>query len=323
MIKETKLYSATDNVSLGEIIDTDLPVLEPINLYEIKNAYISSFGYIFYFFNIFKDTISHRHKNVISFKNIFSAIFLKNKIKINTPCISISNGWYDSYYHFTLECLPKLFLMRDYVNTSTVIFPSKHSSYHKQWFKILGVNNIKYINENEVVKTTLALSTTFAARDLNHHTAITPEFRNWVLSKIENKESVSLKKILIGRSKANYRTLVNNNDVIQLLTKYGFTYVEMEDFSVEEQIKLFYNAEQIVSVHGAALTNIAFCKPDTNIVDLMHNDFKQLCFLKLAIVLKLKYHIVRCAGKDVLNKAIGHDDLIVDLTLLESVINKW
>lgn len=317
------LYPETKNIDIGKREDNDPPIFEKINLYKISNSYISTFGYIIYNFQILKQGISYRHRNSVSFKNVLSFILFKRKISIDNACLSIANGWVDSYYHFTLECLPKLYLMRDFIETSTLVFPSKLTSFHKQWFDILDIHNIQLINDDEIVKTKLAITSNFSARDLNHHHLITPHFRDWVLSKIQQKNIEYNKKIFIGRKNPKYRVLLNKEDVIKMLNKYGFVYIEMEDFTVVEQILIFNNAQQIVSIHGAALSNICFCKPNTKIIDLMHEDFKQWCFLKLAIILNLSYSIIPCKDINQNDKLPGHRNLLVDINVLEKFIKTW
>lgn len=318
------LYPEAKNIDIGNRVDNDLPVFEKINLYKMPNSYISTFGYVIQGFHILKEGISYRHRTSISFKNVLSFVFLKRKIKIDNACLSITNGWADSYYHFTLECLPKLYLMRDFIEKSTLIFPSKLTSFHKQWFDILNIHNIRLINEDEIVKAQVAITSNFSARDLNHHHLITPDFRDWVLSKIKQNKTTYYKKIFIGRKNPKFRILLNKENVIKMLNNYGFVYLEMEDFLVEEQVRIFNNAQQIICLHGAALSNICFCKPNTKIIDLMHEDFKQWCFLKLAIILNLNYSIIPCKDNNNQNDELpGYRDILVDIDVLEELVKTW
>jgi len=315
-------YAAPAMVDIGKRTDNDPPVFEPVYLYKLTQSFITSFGYIIHNFRVFKPAVSYRHRNTISIKNIISFLFFKKKILINQPALSISHGWYDSYYHFTLECLPKLFVLKEFISSSILVFPKNIQPFHQKWFELLGVTNILYIDDNEIVKTPLAITSSFAARDLNHHNIILPEFASWVLSKIQNLDSIKFKKIFIGRKNPMHRKLLNNEEVKTFLSSSGFEYIEMENYSVSEQVKIFHNAEQIICVHGAALTNLSFSKPGTKVIDLMHKDFKQWCFLKLAIIQKLNYEILECEGEGE-HPLPGYKDIIVDVQILKSTIVKW
>ena len=42
----------------------------------------------------------------------------------------------------------------------------------------------------------------------------------------------------------------------------------MSDFSFCEQVALFYNAKEVIGLHGAGFANSIFCKPKTKILEL-------------------------------------------------------
>ena len=77
-------------------------------------------------------------------------------------------------------------------------------------------------------------------------------------------------RIFISRSKASVRHIVNEGEVIRLLEAYGFILVCLEDWSIAQQIQLFASAKAIVSPHGAGLSNLAFCKKGTLVVEIFH-----------------------------------------------------
>lgn len=56
----------------------------------------------------------------------------------------------------------------------------------------------------------------------------------------------------------NPRQLVNENDVISLLNQYEFESFEPGRLSLEDQVRLFANADVVIGPHGAGLTNIIY-----------------------------------------------------------------
>ena len=316
------VYPPANIIDIGDKQDNDPPIFEPVNIYSLPNAYITSYGYVISNFKILKEGVSYRHRNSLNFKNVVSFLFLKKKVHLNKSALSISHGWYDSYYHFTLECLPKLFILKDFLSRATLVFPKKIQNFHSEWFELLGVKNILYVEESEILKTPLAITSSFPARDLNHHHLVMPDFAMWVLSKIDNLNSLGFKKIFIGRKNPKHRILLNLPEIKLYLETQGFVYAEMEDYSIKDQIKLFYNANQIICVHGAALSNLCFSKPGTKVLDLLHEDFKQWCFLKLAIIHNLDYDILDCQGEGD-HPLPGYKDIRVNIPNLKNKIEKW
>ena len=71
----------------------------------------------------------------------------------------------------------------------------------------------------------------------------------------------------------------------------------LEDMSVREQIHIFQNSNVIAAVHGAALTNIIYCKPNTVVVEIVHEGGSPQCFMEIAEAKKLVNYIrVPCPG---------------------------
>jgi len=67
------------------------------------------------------------------------------------------------------------------------------------------------------------------------------------------------KKIFLLR-KSSYRILINQDNLALKVKKFGYVAIYPETLSFREQVKLFRNAEVIVSSSGAALSNVIFNK---------------------------------------------------------------
>jgi hypothetical protein len=75
-------------------------------------------------------------------------------------------------------------------------------------------------------------------------------------------------RIFIARRKA--RSILNESDVDQFLSKYGFVKYYYEDIPISEQWSLTRNARAIVACHGAALGSLAFNQRGVKLVELFH-----------------------------------------------------
>lgn len=55
---------------------------------------------------------------------------------------------------------------------------------------------------------------------------------------------------------------------------YGdsFECVKLANISINKQINYFYNAKFIIMSHGAAMSNMLFCKPNTNVLEITCNN---------------------------------------------------
>ncbi|MEN9227342.1 MAG: glycosyltransferase family 61 protein [Gloeomargarita sp. GMQP_bins_120] len=76
------------------------------------------------------------------------------------------------------------------------------------------------------------------------------------------------KKLYISRSKARRRRIVNEYEVLDYLVSRGYTPCWLEDLSFSEQIGLFRGAKYVIGLHGAGLTNIAWCEPGGRVLEI-------------------------------------------------------
>ncbi|WP_430406165.1 glycosyltransferase family 61 protein [Fluviicola sp.] len=318
-----RLFPPAAPVDLKGIIDNDPPIHEAVEIHILKKARVNYYGYVFKNGRVYEHFVSPRHRGTITWKNSLSNYLKKKVVRFNSPVISIAHGWYDNYYHFTLEVLVKVFLLKDYLDDAVVLFPKKTSSFHRKWFEVIGLKNIRYIDENEVIVSPKVISCNFPNRDLNHHHLITPLFREWIIKQAQKKGFLEAAQfppnLFIDRAKAAYRKILNHDEVEQLLTEAKIPMLNMEDLTLEEQINALYFAKHVSFVHGAGLTNILFCNPGTSIYDFCHNEFNQNCFYKLAIPLNLHYQLIKCKG-NVVHESPGYCDLFLPLDSVREII---
>ena len=95
--------------------------------------------------------------------------------------------------------------------------------------------------------------------------------------------------------------------------------------SVEEQVKFFSSADMVVGAHGAALTNLVFCRPGTRVVELFSPHYVNPCYRDLCVAAGLRHAAVIGDGMDwVLSEK--HDQPSAPITasweLLEKVLEE-
>lgn len=66
----------------------------------------------------------------------------------------------------------------------------------------------------------------------------------------------------------------------------------LEGMPIEEQIKYFNNAKIIIAAHGAALSNMLFCKKSTYIIEVVCDKYWAF-FDIISKKLKLNHHKIK------------------------------
>lgn len=95
-------------------------------------------------------------------------------------------------------------------------------------------------------------------------------------------------RVYISRSTRGSRNIANEPEMIAALQLRGFETVEFERLTVTQQADLMSRAEVVVGVHGAGFTNLSFCKPGTQVVEIF-GDYVVPCYWALSAVARLNY----------------------------------
>ena len=87
-----------------------------------------------------------------------------------------------------------------------------------------------------------------------------------VLAELREQDRSGCRRLHLARN--GDRRAVSAEPLAQVLEARGFETIAPETLTFAEQVRLFREAEIIVSSSGAALTNIIFCRPGTQVIIL-------------------------------------------------------
>ena len=149
--------------------------------------------------------------------------------------------------------------------------PNSNKNYQKESLKILGIKN--YFNANEIkhFKIDELIITNFTNFRDNPPLEIVNFIKNSFLKneKLKRLKSNNYKVFLDRTGQSSlYRDITNKNIIINYLRKKKFRIINPDKLNFMSQIKIFNNAKLIVGVHGAAFTNILFCRKNAKIYEL-------------------------------------------------------
>ncbi|MEQ8924678.1 MAG: glycosyltransferase family 61 protein [Fulvivirga sp.] len=235
-------------------------------IYTVKNAtlepskgwVILGLNKIFLFsFPMIQDPWDKPKARPSTLRYLYILIFRRKRIKCLDKAISIQYAW-QNYYHFLIDTLPQILLINDSGIDSRIpiIVPHffKEIKYVQQFMKLTDIINRPIIIQNK--KEYIKVKQLYIAKDVfcsKGIMRIKSVFRNFT------NPSNPL-KIASLRGKKYGRTIHNFEEIEKILTNKGFKIIEPGDYSFKDQVEMFSNAQIIIGVHGAALTNIIFSK---------------------------------------------------------------
>lgn len=209
------------------------------------------------------------------------------QVDVENAYIFSSRAW-NNYYHFITDtCLRYIDLAEAgglRKDTKLIIHREFDSllSWQRQYIGILGLPREKFVVAERAKllpgRKPLKVGRLLIASPRRHRFACSPDairsFQALVRTAMGLTTPKSRKRIYIKRKKRNgSRHISNNCEVESLLQSMGFQVVELEGISVREQIAIFYDADTIVSPHGAGLTNLIHCYYAPKVVELFPTGF--------------------------------------------------
>jgi capsular polysaccharide biosynthesis protein len=308
-----KIRVKKNSSSLADILQVKDPFFRSFenkkyNIYKVKKARI---------FTDNNENVAVIKNNILISKSSFQQINGKlqpakynSVIKKGTPSLikkfsgTILNlaqgGSGNNYFHFFFDIIPKIYLIHRIIKKKINFY---YVSSPKKWqikiYKILGINENKLINSsrNKHIFADEIISLDHPWYPKGNFQDQVKKIPEWVIlinRKIFLKKSKKFKcskRIFIDRSSSrfNHCQIFNQNETNKWLKKNNLDSYKPEKFSLEKQIYLFNKASIIVGAHGAAFTNIIFCKPGTKIIEIIPSNHPNRKCERISKILKLKY----------------------------------
>jgi len=121
--------------------------------------------------------------------------------------------------------------------------------------------------------------------------------RNQFLHPSDTDPSDPNEYFYISRENAIYRRVINEDEILDRLSAYGFKKVNLESMTVAEQIQLFSRAKVIIAPHGAGLVNLVFCKPGTKVIELFTPNYMPSYYWMISNHVQLDYYYLVNKGQ--------------------------
>ncbi len=187
----------------------------------------------------------------------------KNSLKSFDDIYLLGSNSGSNYYSNLLQFLPRIFFNKR-TNIKIAIHRNSSNKYRDFLKSILKSLNIEF---NFVF-----LDDDFYYFDNSEF----PQFINLkdsikILKNFFNPKTnlTNSKKIYVTREDSSYRKIINEGDIVSLLREKGYRVINPQLYEIEEQIEIFSDAEKIIAPHGSNLANIIFCKPGTEIIEII------------------------------------------------------
>lgn len=283
-----KLFSITGVVPE----DLCMPEMETPEL----NDYVLDDGYCFRHFALDKQ---RRFISDATLSGLFSRDLYRNNKNIRAlPCkrieaeaIALNTGHTDNYYHWMFDLVGRMLLMPDWEDK--ILVSDTRFSFQRDTFKVLGIPPERIIPLTDyglyqfpklhVISApfTVSKDSYIAVASLADRLGADAGVGAWP------------RRIYISRGDvAKRRGIENESELLPIFEAFGFTRVLFTGMPLEKQIRHMAAAECVVFPHGAAGTNLVFCRPDMRFLELVSPKLFDPGYVRISKTLGFTHHIL-------------------------------
>lgn len=246
----------------------------------------------------------------------------------------LSSPYCNNYYHWLFDTLPRL--EAEVCQGQSKLYVHQYRPFQRETLRILGIDPVRLVaaESHPFVRADLLLVPSLPFPPLPAPPSV------WRLPVVSAAACRFLRQELAPRAmraaaagmpragkrrlfirRQGARAIVNQGEVWKMLERQGFSEVALESLSVAEQIAVFAQAEVVVGVHGAGLSNVVFCRPGTRVVEMMPSAWAMPCYWSVSRHVGLDYHRLEVTSVPVLGSpANASSEVLVDLESLRGLL---
>lgn len=200
-------------------------------------------------------------------------IFFDKPIKrTGTFFIHSSNNPYN-YFHFFMDFICPLFIHRTKNPSVQVYLPFDITKWQADLLNMIGQTNILHasVNGNFSASEIIRFDRFLDSKNNIQRPSDFITFRNYVKNLLAECSAIEpATNVYIVRKKSSMgRNIVNQREIIVRLAELGFKIVDLDQMSVAMQLRVFLNAQLIVSPHDAGLSNLIASNSGVKVIELL------------------------------------------------------
>lgn len=273
--------------------------LDDCYLCELNKALVSPYGIVFKNGRVIRESVYSmfaRNNNALTF---YKKLLLGKVRSVSGDCLVVHNAYYDNYYHWTLEALPRLFSVRHLAPQLNLLIHENTPRFVEEYLSFFTFKDIIRIKDDELVYAQKIYLPMHLARGLAHRESVVRDLGAWLRDQVQvpiTNENLLLKKLFISREKARYRRAVNEPEIYQIFGEQGYEKISLEDMPLHDQIRLFAHVSKVAGIHGAGFSNVLFAQNMSLLIDIIHHDHPQDAFYNLACAIGSDYLRIEAQG---------------------------
>lgn len=182
---------------------------------------------------------------------------------------TLVSPWGHIYAHWILDVLPKwMFLEKSGLEFDYLLINPLAFSYMREIGEVFDMPLDKAIPVpcHEMVSAETLLIPVYGQFPFRK------EFVQWIRKKL-TPHPVPTRRVYISRAGAAHRKVLNEEEIIPILHRYGFEIVRMEELTFQEQVNLLSETQILMGIQGSGLYNMLFLPPGSMVFEIVNRQY--------------------------------------------------
>jgi capsular polysaccharide biosynthesis protein len=198
-------------------------------------------------------------------------VFLPPATALNGNWTCLVHRWSNGFYHWFMDTLSHLVMLPELPADTRVIVPARLAAYQQDTLRWLGLENrIRPTDEKHLLVENYYFCSSTAMTGCYDSNAV--KFLRHAFLNQADQTYLSPRRFYLRRV-GQTRPILNEKEVMDYFESLGWAIVDTEQLSMARQIQLFAQAEMICAPHGAGLTNLLWCRPGCQVLELCASTF--------------------------------------------------
>ncbi|QKG55499.1 glycosyltransferase family 61 protein [Hymenobacter sp. BRD128] len=296
-------------------------IIKSTKIFVLNNVFLYNDGIVFKNFKFFIPSLPEEWLiDHVKYTILIKQWFAKKKFVDEEQVALIFDQWSSAnYYHWIIDSLPRLLLLRDNFPKCKILLPYPIPAYILKTTTLLGFEEFIPVKNQEVTYFKNLILVQHTSPPKFHSSIMIRRLRQELLSSLSITAGDKSKRLYISRSKQTVRRLLNEDDILPILKSNNFEIITFEGMPFEDQVRMIIASKLIVSTHGANLTNILFAYPGTTVVEMHNKNTDNFLYFRLCTNLNLKYYSIPCEASQYID---NDGDLEVNVEYFENVLTR-
>jgi capsular polysaccharide biosynthesis protein len=295
------------------------------SLCHVKRALVSPFGIVMKGGLVLTESLSPFRQGQREAPTFYRKMLLGRVTPVGGRCVAAHNGFYANYYHWTVEAIPRLFSIRERLAGAKLLLGQDVQPFHRATASLFQMAGIVPIGHDELALAEDLLVPSHTASFQQNNAEVVTGMGAYFRARVpdDRREFRDFHSVYLRRGGSQKRRLVNEEEVIGILTGGGFKVVELEGMDVPAQVNLFRHVRNLAAVHGAGLSNMIYMEPGGLVLSLINEHHPDSAFHHLACALRHRSVVLQCATAGPLDRDVKYLDMKADPAAVRSCLDRF